>query len=1043
MNLKTLLLSCMGVCVSVVIGAQTNYDVTEAYLKNAGFDTHFDYAVGETGNVAQEIKEIYGWTKNISVNYTITGVYQIGTAKTFNHTPVPSKAHDGTTNGGVLALSTGWNQEMKYYQEVTLPAGTYTLSSAFYNGSDKTSGKSVVGWIPDKGSAVMSNLASFSTNTWIVDEVSFTLTASTKGKIQIGYGVSGGGSANHAKVCMDYIKLLRTTPLGSIDTDLKKEALAADIAAANEMLNGATGGPANVFRAVIEEAQAVHDNAATTIPDIYAAQGRLAEAMETYSWAAPTGPVPTVTTNKRFARGGTMAFGRLTATGTGIVEKGFCWSTNPNPTINDERTTNFLNHNGAIYWIQGLRPSTKYYMRAYAITEGKQVGYGEIIKFYTIPQGQLGYTMRSGGDADARKRIDEAMKAAVGWWNNLTSIRGVNFNVGHNPGTPTADCSYGGYIRVGSNPSYQRTGTMLHEMAHGVGIGTHQPYWDGEMRSNGDRGLWKGDRVQDVIRFWDNDENASITGDNTHYWPYGINGAHEDNGSDALYIIQSLIIQAFGEDGLPPSGGFASPAYTFDEEDNTKYYLKNESENFGLYSSYVVENNDGSVTIRKMTNDEAIANDHAAWHVIFEPNTSFYAFKNVATGHYLTFKGVNSNIGTATLTNPNGPSLFHLLRSRVNAIEGLDLRGYWIVRNTYSPDAYAITAKSQSEIGVANYNLRNAAKDQRWLILTQDEMGTMESAAKKSYLEELANYLAQVKKLYTTPHTEDQPGADEALNSKITSLEARAATATTALEVGNIVAEAKKAGFDFLANTTPLSTEQPFDLTFMILNPGMDNTAGWSSNPTLAYSSAEFYEAGFDFYQIINDMPAGSYKLMVQAFQRPGSAENAYNDYIAGTDKVSTYFYLNSKITKIKNAVAEAQTSLVGSGNESTLASNPTTYIPNDMQSASAYFRKGLYENEIITDITEDGSNLKIGIRCSTPNNMYWTIFDNFRLYYYGSMSSDVISGIRELSPAPNTTNDVYGIDGRLIRKNANNLDGLPRGIYIVGGKKVMKTVQD
>lgn len=1039
MNLKTLLLSCMGVCVSLISGAQTNYNVTEAYLKNAGFDTHFDYAVGETGNVAQEIKDIYGWTKNISVNYTITGVYQIGTAKTFNHTPVPSKAHDGTTNGGVLALSTGWNQEMKYYQEVTLPAGTYTLSSAFYNGSDKTSGKSVVGWIPDKGSSVMSNLASFSTNTWIVDEVSFTLTASTKGKIQIGYGVSGGGSANHAKVCMDYIKLLRTTPLGSIDTDLKKEALAADIAAANEMLNGATGVPADVFRAVIEEAQVVHDNAATTIPDIFAAQEKLAEAVEIYSWAAPTGPVPTVTTNKRFARGGTMAFGRLTATGTGIVEKGFCWSTNPNPTINDERTTNFLNHNGAIYWIQGLRPSTKYYMRAYAITEGKQVGYGEIIKFYTIPQGQLGYTMRSGGDADARKRIDAAMKAAVGWWNNLTSIRGVNFNVGHNPGTPTADCSYGGYIRVGSNSSYQRTGTMLHEMAHGVGIGTHQPYWDGEMRSNGDRGLWNGDRVKEVIRFWENNENANITGDNMHFWPYGINGAHEDNGSDALYIIQSLIVQAFGEDGLPPSGGFASPAYSFVQEDHVKYYMKNESENFGLYSSYVVENEDGSVSLKEMSNEEAMANDHAAWNITFEPNTSFYAFKNVATGHYLTFKGAESNMGTADVATPYGSSLFHLMRSRVNAMESSDLRGYWMINNTYRPDPYAMAAKSNSGVGVAKYSLNNSAKDQRWLFVTKDEMAAMETVAKKSYLKELSDYLAQIKKLYTTPHTEDQAGTDEAFNSKIASLEARVATATTATEVGNILKEAKKAGFEFLANATPSNIAHPFDLTFMIQNPGMDNTAGWNGNPSLAYSSAEFYQTGFDFNQTIANMPAGCYKLMAQAFQRPGSAEAVYNDYVASADKVSTYLYLNSKAIKINNAVTDAQTSLVGSGNESALSSTPTTYIPNDMQSASAYFRKNLYDNEVVTNIAEDNSNLKIGIRCAKVDNMYWTIFDNFRLYYYGSMSTDVVSGINELIRVPSTVNDVYSIDGRLIRKGTGNLNGLPKGVYIIGGKKMLK----
>ena len=34
---------------------------------------------------------------------------------------------------------------------------------------------------------------------------------------------------------------------------------------------------------------------------------------------------------------------------------------------------------------------------------------------------------------------------------------------------------------------------------------------------------------------------------------------------------------------------------------------------------------------------------------------------------------------------------------------------------------------------------------------------------------------------------------------------------------------------------------------------------------------------------------------------------------------------------------------------------------------------------------------------------------------------------------------DVYTIDGIKVRENVTNLNGLPRGIYIVNGKKVAK----
>ena len=80
-------------CGGTSLHAQGLYDVSEAYLNNYDFDSGYDYAVGETGNVAQEIRDVAGWTKDFSVDYTIIGTYQIGTAKTFNGAAVPATAH--------------------------------------------------------------------------------------------------------------------------------------------------------------------------------------------------------------------------------------------------------------------------------------------------------------------------------------------------------------------------------------------------------------------------------------------------------------------------------------------------------------------------------------------------------------------------------------------------------------------------------------------------------------------------------------------------------------------------------------------------------------------------------------------------------------------------------------------------------------------------------------------------------------------------------------------------------------------------------------
>lgn len=54
--------------------------------------------------------------------------------------------------------------------------------------------------------------------------------------------------------------------------------------------------------------------------------------------ANPTGTMPKVTTGAFVPTGTTIALGRSTISGT-CKEKGFCWSTEPNPTILDEKTT--------------------------------------------------------------------------------------------------------------------------------------------------------------------------------------------------------------------------------------------------------------------------------------------------------------------------------------------------------------------------------------------------------------------------------------------------------------------------------------------------------------------------------------------------------------------------------------------------------------------------------------------------------------------------------------------------------------------------------
>lgn len=1030
--------------VSTLSPAQNLYDLTDYYLDNAGFDSGFNHTASESGNVAQEICSIDGWTKAFTVNYTITGIYQYGTAQTFNGTPIPAKGYDGTANGGCLALSTGWSQALTYYQTITLPVGDYQIISAWYNPSDKTVGKSLVGYTSEGGVFASSSLKSFPIGAWTVDTVKFTVTKQASGRLNVGFAASQNiGSANIAKVVLDYVKIYRTTPADQSDAVIRKADLQSEITSAITTYGDGKGVNAAKLQTAIDAAQTVYNQADATIDAIMAAIQSIKAAVDAYLWDNPTGNIPSVTTDTRYARGATMAFGRMDVDGvmaSDIKEQGFCYGTTSEPTINDFRTTNYLSNGGNIYWLKNLTPATKYYMRAYVITNGRRIAYGDVIKFYTIPKGGITYTIRDGGDEATRARITNAVQTAVDYWNNLTEIQNFQTSVGYNSGVPTAECSYGGWMSVGSNSSYQATGTILHEMLHGVGvIPWADTQWSRHILRTGvtsdgyGTGYWLGDRVTEVLRFWDNSKTERLNGDYQHLWPYGINGANEDKHTDALYIANGLICQALGEDGLEhTSSHFAEPYYALNQEDNVKYYIKNESQDRGLFTSYLKEQDGNKVAYSAIP--QSAINDSAAWYVTFDPAKQFYQFRNAATGHYLSL--TNYTLSTKQVTNIANTENFQLMKSRIDALDCSSQRGYWIVRHA-ARDPRTITADANGGVSSSTFDISDDAKAQRWLIMTADETKQFNTSIVTYDSLLWVDALDRFKALRAVPHTEDVKEIDADADAVITKMADAMTHPQTIEQMMASIAEINDAVYNYLCGVTP--TESPFDLTYLMTNPDMGSTDGWTAAamPTLNYSAGEYYQTTFDFNQTVQKLPAGSYQVCVQAFQRPGSASSVYSLYQKGTSNVTAYLYGGTQNKQIHNIFDAAQTSALGTGNES----NVGVYVPNDMQSAAAYFAQGLYRDTLNTSVANDGDNLKLGIRCTSSSDSYWTIFDGFHLYFYGSKAIGTgINTVNVVNDASGSDRkDVYSISGTLLRKNATSLEQLPHGMYIIGGKKVLK----
>ena len=167
---------------------------------------------------------------------------------------------------------------------------------------------------------------------------------------------------------------------------------------------------------------------------------------------------PTIKTNTRYARGATKAFGRMSLlmNGESIQESGFCWSQNSKePTINDNKSTKKWSNNGQIVVMEGLEPATLYYARAYVTTGKGETYYGNTIKFCTVPKGSISWGYDNGGSSAENARINSAVQSCVDYWNEYTSITGLYLTVHYGSGTPTADCSYGGWMRVGPPSAYQ------------------------------------------------------------------------------------------------------------------------------------------------------------------------------------------------------------------------------------------------------------------------------------------------------------------------------------------------------------------------------------------------------------------------------------------------------------------------------------------------------------------------------------------------------------------------------------------------------------
>ena len=234
--------------------------------------------------------------------------------------------------------------------------------------------------------------------------------------------------------------------------------------------------------------------------------------------------------------------------GANLVETGVCISNNPNPTVSDKKIiASKVENNSFKVDVENLELGKSFFIRSY-VTTAKGTYYGSQGSFQTYNKGKItvNYHNQSNIPADVFARLKAMADHGVKLLEEHTSIV-KTVTIEYNTGVQTADASLTGWMRWGSNVSYQKAGTFLHEFAHAIGAGTSN-YWREILIKNG---IYTGENANLALRKATNDLSAQVKGDAQHFWPYGINGAHEDTGRDSDYIITCLIIEGFKRDGVP------------------------------------------------------------------------------------------------------------------------------------------------------------------------------------------------------------------------------------------------------------------------------------------------------------------------------------------------------------------------------------------------------------------------------------------------------------------------------------------------------------
>jgi hypothetical protein len=157
-------------------------------------------------------------------------------------------------------------------------------------------------------------------------------------------------------------------------------------------------------------------------------------------------------------------------------------------------------------------------------------------------------TNPSADEADAYAKITLGMDSAVWFYNTYTTLT-KKLTVEYKPDVQTADGSYSGNIRFGSNRTYMKGCTCMHEIAHTTGVGTTTE-WSKLIVNKAFTGKNATKKLKEIL----GSQDSVLHGDTQHFWPFGLNYDYEAKSQNDL-INHCLIVNSIQKDIFPTQVG--------------------------------------------------------------------------------------------------------------------------------------------------------------------------------------------------------------------------------------------------------------------------------------------------------------------------------------------------------------------------------------------------------------------------------------------------------------------------------------------------------